>query len=165
MEGKGWFVIYGLLLFCMFYLFLAQRELGNRLEGLESQLNQDSVAAEPTPEESVALDPILKTSPSPDLTSPETRDKKRKDDLHIIKTNLFKYQDEKKRYPTELSELQGIGLDIIPSDPLSPKYRYRYRKTDKGFLLTCYLENKEDADDKKSDGKADQVYTLSEQSR
>ena len=164
MEGKGWFVIYGLLLFFMIYLFLAQRQLAGEVRQLQASMFKE---AEVSPEASplAELEPVPSSSPSPDLSSPASRDKKRKDDLHILKTALFSYHDEKKSYPGELKELQGDDLAVIPADPLSPKYRYRYTKTNKGFLLTAYLESKNDPDDKKSDGKADQIYSLSEASR
>src|SRR5688572_16928995 len=108
----------------MFYLFLSQRDLSGRLAAVETQLSQNSVVAEPEPAASASPDPLVSASPSPDLGSPESRDKKRKEDLKLIKAALSEYREVRDRYPTELAEVQGEDLSVIPSDPLSPKYRY-----------------------------------------
>lgn len=159
MEGRGWFVIYGVLFLIVSFLFFSQLSVNGQVDQLNAELQSLRASAPPTetgtPTPSAA--PSARPSPTPDLSTATARDAKRKEDLEAIKESLLAYQAEKGSYPASLSILGSV-----PQDPLSPKYGYRYtRAIPAGFRLTCVLETKGDADDGK-DGRKDQVYTLTD---
>lgn len=167
MEGKGWFVIYGLLVFFAFYLFFSQREANNRVEELEAQvaaLQADTPEATLTPEPSDSPEPNPSTSP--DLGTTQSRDTQRKEDVKKIRQALSTWRKERKTYPAELKELSPQYLAELPVDPLSPKFSYRFRRSSaNSFILTSVLESKDDPEDTSGvDTKRDGVYTLTEKS-
>lgn len=157
MEGKGWFVIYGVLLILLVTSFVMIAGMNSRLTALERKAEASPVAQAPQPEET----PEPSGTPGPDLSSPEARDNVRKADLKSTKDALTKYRQERGTYPKELKELVDQFLPVVPADPLAPKYTYRYQKTATGFRITCYLENPNDPDDTR-DGKRDRTYTVTE---
>ena len=162
MEGRGWLVIYGVLFLVVLFLFFSQLSVNGRVDQLQAEVASLRTAAPSAtpqvlgiPQATSSANPFV--SDGPDLSTGESRDRKRKEDLDAIKESLLAYQTEKKLLPSSLSVLESV-----PTDPLSPKYGYRYTKTGSaGFRLTCYLENRNDPDDSK-DGKKDQIYTLTE---
>lgn len=162
MVGKGWFVIYALLVFFVFYLFLSQRQQAADIRALQVELTRLQ-PDNPTP---FPTETALPT-PSPadtDITTTEGRDKKRKQDIEKIRTGLIAYHKEKKSYPTDYKLIAPQYIDTLPADPLDPKHTYYYRRPTPGtFILGCVLENKNDPDDAK-DGKADGFHTLTEKS-
>lgn len=165
MEGKGWFVIYGLLVFFAFYLFLAQQQQNGKIKDLRQEVaslkQQLTTPTPPAAESGESASPEA----TPDLSTPQARDKQRKSDLAATAGALNEYQRDNGSFPTERKILVSKYLKTLPEDPLSPKYSYRYRKTDSGFVLTCVLETKNDPDDVKgTDTKRDQVYTVTEKS-
>lgn len=169
MEGKGWFIIYGLLLLFTGFLMFSQVHLSGKVDqlqrevvALKTQPSAQVVSASPTPRSLQSVQP--EESPEVDTSTPQARDEKRKTDLADIKTALAEFKAAKKRYPADLKELAPKYLDPVPTDPLSPKYSYRYKRTDAGFRLTAVLEATSDPDDVKSDGKKDQIYTVTEKS-
>lgn len=163
MEGKGWFAIYGLLAVFAIYLFIVQRGQAGQIASLQQQLSQSQVTPEPSGQPSESPEPATSASPDePDLSSPAARDAKRKADMATLKGALTAYQKENKTYPNDIASLATKYTEEIPKDPLDPKYSYRYQKTQTGFRLTAVIERKDDADDKRSDGRADRVYTVTE---
>ncbi len=163
MTGRGWLVIYGLLLMLVVFLFISQLSVNSDLDRLNKQVAalQTALQEQPTPQAAASLEPSPTASPSPDLSTPAARDAKRKADLAQIQTALAAYFKDKKTYPTELKELTPQFIAVLPTDPLSPKYTYRYKKTTSGFELTCYIESSNDPDDPK-DGKKDNAYLVTQ---
>lgn len=159
MEGKGWFVIYGVLLLAVIGLVVWNVSLGNRIAALEQAGPTPAASETPAPESTESSEP----EPTPDLSTPEKRDAVRKASLAETREALEKFQDEKGTYPTTREELVPDFLEAVPADPLTPKYTFRYARTNTGFQLTAALESKTDPDDAK-DGKKDQVYTLNQAS-
>lgn len=160
MVGKGWFVIYGLLMFLVFYLFIAQNQQNNQIKSLRA----DIAKLQPTEAATPSTDEIASPDPGFDLSTTEGRDQKRKQDLEKIRAGLIAYQTDKKSYPSDVKQLAPQYIDALPADPLDPKFTYRYRRpTPTTFTLGCVLETKTDPDDKK-DGKVDGFYTLTEKS-
>ncbi len=115
---------------------------------------------EPAPEPEASDSPAPEGSPN--LSNALGRDQKREDDLGAIAAALQKFYDEKHYYPNSLQQLVPNYLDSLPSDPLEPKYSYRYVKTPTGFRLTAYLETSDYPDDR-ADGKQDHILTVTEQ--
>ena len=76
-----------------------------------------------------------------------------------IRQALVKYQQANQQYPNSLNELVTEFLPAVPTDPLAPKFTYRYAKIGSGYRLTAALESPSDADDA-ADGKKDRIYTL-----
>lgn len=161
MEGKGWFVIYGILALVAIYLFIAQQSLAGKVNQLQADVVQlrNVAPAQPTPEATASESPA--PQPSSNLSSALGRDQKRADDLSAIAGALNKYYQEKKSYPNSLQQLVPTYLPSLPKDPLSPKYDYRYVKTPTGFRLTAYLETSDYPDDRE-DGKQDHILTVTE---
>lgn len=157
MEGKGWFVIYGLLLLLVIVLVVWNFSLSGRITKLESAASGPVPAesAEPEVETSDSPEP----SPTPDLSTPANRDAVRKAALGEIRQALVKYQQANQKYPNTLQELVSEFLPAVPTDPLAPKFAYRYAKVGTGYRLTAALESPSDADDA-ADGKKDKIYTL-----
>ena len=160
MEGKGWFIIYGVLFILIITQWVMVAGLNSRLKALETKGVASTTV---TPEPNAQASPQATASAGPDLSTPEARDAQRKKDLAEIKTALMEYRNEKKSFPKEMNELSPDFLEIIPADPLAPKYTYRYVRTGAGFRLTAVMENPNDADDGK-DGKKDKIYTVTEKS-
>lgn len=162
MEGKGWFVIYGILALFAVYLFVAQQSLAGKVNQLQADVAQlrNSAQEPPAPEPSASESPG--PIESPNLSNALGRDQKRAEDLDTIVAALQKYRDEKKSYPNTLQQLVPTYLASLPNDPLSPKYSYRYVKTQNGFRLTAYLETSDYPDDRE-DGKQDHILTVTEQ--
>lgn len=159
MEGKGWFVIYGLLFLVVLFLLFSQLSANAEIDRLKAEV----AALRQSPPPAAAPDiPAPEPSASPDLSTAANRDARRKADLASIKEALVKYQEEKKSYPASLQELTTQFLEAIPEDPLMPKYSYRYSKAGAGFRLTAFLETKGDPDDLVGDPRKDQIYTLTE---
>jgi type II secretory pathway pseudopilin PulG len=160
MEGKGWFVIYGILALIIIYLFIAQQSLGGKVNQLQAD-----VAALRNAQQAPAPEPSSSSSPgaeqSPNLSNAAGRDQQREDDLRTINEALKKYYDQKKQYPNSLQQLVPNYLASLPKDPLSPKYSYRYVKTPTGYSLTAYLETSDYPDDR-ADGKQDHILTFTE---
>lgn len=97
------------------------------------------------------------------------RDAQRKADLKQIKAALAQYyEDSKGEYPASNDDSKdGVFLPVlkeknymakVPIDPLSPTYYYNYVVSGKSYVLTCVLENKNDAEGVKS-GELN-IYTL-----
>lgn len=165
MEGKGWFIIYGVLALLVIYLFIAQQSQAGRIKQLQADVaqlgNANQTSAPPvTPAASASPE----ASSSPDLSNALGRDQRRAQDLRTISAALNKYYTEKKSYPDSLSQLVPTYLDSLPKDPLSPKYLYRYVKTSTGYKLTAYLETSDYPDDRK-DGKQDHILTFTEKTQ
>lgn len=163
MEGKGWFVIYGILALLAMYLFIAQQSQAGQIKQLRADVAQLSNTQQSTPTSEV----VTSDSPSPDpesspnLSNALGRDQKRQADLVTIQAALSKYYAEKKSYPNSLQQLVPQYLASLPKDPLSPKYSYRYVKTPSGYKLTAYLETSDYPDDR-ADGKQDHTLTFTE---
>lgn len=163
MEGKGWFIIYGILALLVIYLFVAQQSQAGRIKQLQADVAQlRGVGQTSAPPATPAASP--EPSSSPDLSNALGRDQRREQDLGTISAALNKYQAEKKSYPDSWSQLSPTYLDSIPKDPLSPKYSYRYLKTQTGYKLTAYLETSNYPDDRR-DGKADHILTFTEKTQ
>jgi hypothetical protein len=158
-------IIYGVLLLVILYLFISVAGLKgdvNNLKANVAELQQGAAAvAESTPAPAATVTP----APQNDLATATGRDGQRKQDLAEIAEALVQYQQNSNAFPAGLNDLTPEYLDRVPSDPSSPKYNYRYRRTASGFTLTCILEQTGDADDATGDGKADQVFTLTEDFR
>ena len=164
MEGKGWFIIYGVLALVTVYLFIAQQSLNGNVKQLQAdvaQLRTGQQTTEPVAEESPSAEP--NPVETPDLSTAAGRDAKRKTDLKTINEALTKFYAEKNVFPKSLQELVPTYLAEALRDPLSPKYSYRYVKSGDGFRLTAYIEEDGDAEDRSSDGKADHIYLITEQ--
>ena len=163
MEGKGWFVIYGILALIVIYLFVAQQSLSGQVNQLQADIaqlrnvSQEAPVPEPSSSESAAPEE------SPDLSNALSRDQKREQDLAALSEALQKYQAAKKSYPNSLQQLVPDYLSSLPTDPLSPKYSYRYVKTPTGYRLTAFLETSDYPDDR-ADGKQDHILTVTESS-
>ncbi len=165
MEGKGWFVIYGVLALLVIYLFIAQQSQAGRIRQLQADVAQLSNASQgSTPSAAPTTSPSPAASSSPNLSNALGRDQRREQDLMTITAALNKYNAEKKSYPDSLSQLVPAYLDSLPKDPLSPKYAYRYVKTPTGYKLTAYLETSDYPDDRK-DGKPDHILTFTEKTQ
>lgn len=162
MEGKGWFVIYGILALLVIGMGIRQLTLGSEVNTLKKQVAALS-RQQPSPEPSASAPPELSAAPTPDLSTPAARDAVRKADLKATAEGLKKYKADKGSYPISRDPLAPDYLATVPADPLTPKYSYRYAKTATGFRLTAYLETKNDPDDAK-DGKRDQTFTVTEAS-
>jgi type II secretory pathway pseudopilin PulG len=159
MEGKGWFVIYGILALLVIYLFIAQQFQSGRIKQLQADVAQLSNAA-PSPTTSPATASPEATQ-SPNVSNALGRDDQRKADLATIAAALNKFKAAKGYYPNSLQQLVPDYLDSLPKDPLSPKYSYRYVKTPTGFRVTAHLETSDYPDDR-TDGKADHILTVTE---
>lgn len=154
-EGKGWVLVSGVLMIVTLFLAISNIQQSNKVKELEARLASPAPTTEPIPEatESPSGDP------SPDVSTPEKRDAVRKAELGQIKVALTEYQKAKGQYPASLNMLVPDYLEAVPTDPLAPKYTYRYQKIGNGFRLTAFMENKADADDGR-DGKKDQIYVV-----
>lgn len=165
MEGKGWFIIYGVLALVVVYLFIAQQSLNANVKQLQADVQQLKGAGVETPEVESSESPSPEASEGPDLSSATGRDEKRKADMIALNAALGQYKSQKGSYPNTLQQLVPDFLTDLPKDPLSPKYQYRYTKTPSGFRLTCYIEQTDYPDDKNSDGKSDHILTITEKTR
>lgn len=154
MEGKGWVVTTGILAIVAIFLTISNLQLAGKVKDLER-------TPSPTPSAQPSEEPTETPSaePTPDLSTPAKRDAVRKAELAEIEQALIEYKDAKGQYPSTLNELVPDYLDALPTDPLAPKYVYRYQKIGAGYRVTCYLETKNDPDDAK-DGKRDQIYVV-----
>lgn len=166
MEGKGWFIVYGVLALVVIYLFIAQQSLNANVRQLQadvSQLKAPTVTDEPQPEQTES--PAPEATGAADLTTAEGRDAQRRADLVAINAALREYQADRGSYPDTLQALVPDFLTDVPKDPLSPKFNYRYQKTSSGFRLTFYVEDPNNPEDQKSDGKQDRIFTVTERTR
>lgn len=168
MEGKGWFVIYGVLFILVIYLFFALQKTNGQVKALTAAVirlqtngtgSSTDIAPSPSPAVELSPTPSSEPQPTPDLTTSEGRDQQRKRDLSDIKEALEKYRTERGSYPNSLQSLVPAFISTLPVDPSKGKYTYRYSKNGDGYKLTAVLENKQDADDA-ADGKKDGIYTL-----
>lgn len=170
MEGKGWFIIYGVLLLLVIGLWFAQVSEGARVKQLQTDIAalKSQQGTQPTetqtPEPDVSSSSSPTAQPTPDLSTAANRDKERKANLETISGALDAFHQEKHAYPKALTELAPKYIPKVPTDPLAPKYSYRYQRTTFGFRLTSILETKNDPDDAK-DGKRDQIYTVTEKTQ
>ncbi len=165
MEGKGWFLVYGVLLLIVVYLLFSVSSLNGKVNELQADvaaLNDQagSIEASPDPDEVASPEP----SPTNDLTTPAGRDAQRKQDLNEIAVALGAYYAERNAYPENLAELTTQYLERIPTDPSYPQFDYRYRREDSGFILTSVLEQDDDPADAAGDGRTDNVLTITERS-
>ncbi len=73
------------------------------------------------------------------------RDDQRIADLNEIAATLKTYYLKFHNYPKELSELisVGVGVRVVPEDPLSPKRNYAYAVDENGqnYILSAMLED------------------------
>lgn len=162
MQGKGWFIIYGVLLLLVIGLLAGLFSLNGRVSALSREvanLKQGAPSAAPSPEAS----PVPSVSPEPDLATPEGRDAKRKADLAKIRAALEAFRAETNTFPKALAELSPKYLPERPADP-SPGKTYRYAKTPGGFRLTSVLESDDPEDVSSVDPKKDKLYLLTEKS-
>ncbi|MDP4000158.1 MAG: hypothetical protein Q8Q11_01870 [bacterium] len=165
MTGKGWIVIYAVLLLMLLYLFVSVSGLKgdvNELRADVADLQQDA-AAVTTP--SPAATSSETEAPVNDLATAAGRDAQRKYDLGKIAEALGAYKEARGAYPAGLNELTPNYMGRLPTDPNAPQFNYRYKRTPEGFRLTCVLEQTDDPDDAKGDGKTDKVFTLTEDLR
>lgn len=165
MEGKGWFIIYGVLALIVVYLFIAQQSLNANVKQLQADVSQLKSTSVETPSAESSESPSPEASAGPDLSTAAGRDAKRKADLVAINAALKEFQSDRSSYPQTLQELVPDFLTEIPKDPLSPKFNYRYQRTASGFRLTFYVEDPDNPDDKQSDGKQDRIFTVTEKTR
>lgn len=163
MEGKGWFIIYGILALITIYLFIAQQSLAGKVNQLQADMAQLRNAPQEQPSPETAASDSPEPLESPNLSNALGRDQKRAADLGEISVALQKFYDEKRSYPNSLQQLIPDYLSSLPTDPLSPKYNYRYVKTPTGYRLTGYLETSDYPDDR-ADGKQDHILTVTENS-
>lgn len=165
MTGRGWLIIYGVLLLTVLYLFISISGLKGDVSDLKvdvSELQQGAAevaTAEPT------ASPPAAAVPENDLSTAAGRDAQRKQDLGRIAEALAAYREARGAFPAGLNELTTEYLDRLPADPGAPRFNYRYRRSDGGFVLTSVLEQEDDPDDARGDGKADKVFTLTENFR
>lgn len=166
MDGKGWFIIYGVLALVVVYLFIAQQSLSANVRQLQAdiaQLKAPGGTEPPIAEESET--PLPEGTSTPDLTTAEGRDAKRRADLVAITAALRQYESQNGSFPTNLQTLVPDLMAELPKDPLSPQYNYRYVKTASGFRLTFFVEDPNNPEDQKSDGKQDRIFTVTERTR
>ncbi|MSU76321.1 hypothetical protein EXS54_02545 [Patescibacteria group bacterium] len=162
MEGKGWFIIYGVLVLVVVYLFITQQSLNANIKQLQADVTQLKSANQATPQAETTESASPDATPSPDLATAKGRDAKRKSDVLALNAALAQYHTEKGSYPKTLQELVPDYLTELPKDPDSPKYTYRYQRVGNGYRLTCYIEENDYPDDRNSDGKQDHIFTITE---
>lgn len=168
MEGKGWFVVYGILLLAVVYLIFSVASISGKVNELQADVaglkdqsaTVEEVAPQPTPRASAAP-----SVPPNDLTTPAGRDAQRKQDLKTVTEAITAFREATGAYPAGLNELTPAYLERVPKDPSSPQFDYRYRRTDAGFVLTSVLEQGGDPDDVTGDGKADKIFTITERAQ
>ncbi|MEX2043484.1 MAG: hypothetical protein WD926_01160 [Patescibacteria group bacterium] len=165
MTGRGWLIIYGILLLTVLYLFISISGLRGDVNDLKADVSelQQGAAEVSTPEPSAT--PSAAAAPENDLSTAAGRDAQRKQDLAEIAEALTAYREAGGTFPPGLNELTPEYLDALPADPSAPRFNYRYRRNAEGFVLTSVLEQTGDPDDAKGDGKADKVFTITENYR
>lgn len=165
MEGKGWFVIYAVLLAVVLYLFVSVSGLKGDVNDLKADIGELQQEAAEVTTPAPAATPSADVTPKNDLATAAGRDAQRKQDLGKIAEALVAYQQAKGAFPAGLNELTPEYLDVLPADPSSPQFNYRYKRTPQGFQLTSVLEQAGDPDDAAGDGKTDKVFTVTENFR
>jgi hypothetical protein len=162
MTGRGWLIIYGLLILLLLYLFFSVSGLKGDVKDLKAnvaELQQNSAKVAVASQQPLAS-PSVTPTPASNTSTAAGRDIQRKADLAKIAAALQAYKQSRGSFPAGLNELTPDYLDALPADPLSPRYNYRYKRIGAGFRLTCALELVGDPDDAKTDGQADKVYTV-----
>lgn len=162
MQGKGWFVIYAVLLFGISYLFFAHLKTVADIKTIKGDIAalQEENRAAPASSVQPTTKPTPQPTATPNVATPQGRDAKRKADLAAMASALNAYRKDKGSYPTGLRDLQPTYIEALPNDPIQLKYTYRYTRTSTGYVLTSVLEVKGDPDDAVGDGKSDGVYTV-----
>ncbi len=165
MQGRGWFIIYGVLLLMVIGLLIGELSLSGQLSAARRDIAELKKGTSPAPE-SPAPDPSASPAPTngePDLSTPAGRDAKRKADLAKIHDALTAFKSDTKAYPKALAELTPKYLPERPADP-APGKTYRYAKVGAGFRLTSVLESNDPEDVSPVDPKKDRIYVLTERS-
>lgn len=162
MTGKGWFVVYGLLLLVMIYLGVTQFTLGKQVAALQRDVTR--LKASPSPKPKPIESPSQAPAAAQDGGSADTRDAIRKADLASLRAAALAFRRDHKAAPPDLKQLAPKYLSELPADPLDPKYTYRYGKNGaQTFVLTGVLETPNDPEDAlDKDHKKDGIYTLTD---
>lgn len=93
-------------------------------------------------------------------TSPEERDKKRKEDLEALQIAFELYYEDNQTFPENLSNLVPDYVVAVPQDPLAPESNYQYRRVSQGsYEFTIRIESDNDPQDL-ADGIKDQLYKV-----
>lgn len=112
-------------------------------------------------------------STTTDLTTPESRDTKRKSDLANIAKALDSYRTNTGQYPISANEkisssagtlyksLVPNYITLLPLDPLDPNYYYGYDSDGRSYTLSAVLEDSNDSDGRKIGNK--NIYFLKSQ--
>ena len=165
MEGKGWVLIYAVLLLIVLYLFVSVSGLKGDVNDLKADISELQQGAADVTTPAPAATPATDEGPENDLATAAGRDAQRKQDLGKIAEALLAFKETKGSFPAGLNELTPEYLDELPADPSSPRFNYRYKRTPQGFQVTSVLEQAGDPDDAAGDGKADKVFTVTENFR